>query len=58
MRFVFWGMLPLGALAGGIGAQMLDLRGWMIFAALGMLATGFFTIMSPAARLTSLDLAK
>jgi MFS family permease len=58
MRFVFWGMLPLGALAGGLGAQFLGLRGWMIFAALGMLTTGFLTVLSPAAKLSSLEFAK
>jgi fucose permease len=54
VRFVFWGMLSLGALAGGAIAVRLGLRQAVILAALGLMATAGCYLLAPVGRVREL----
>jgi MFS family permease len=54
VRFVFWGMLSLGALAGGAIAVRLGLRQAVIIAALGLMATAGCYLLAPVGRVREL----
>lgn len=54
VRFVFWGMLPLGALAGGAVASHTDLRHGVVFASTGLVLAAAFGLVSPVGRLKDL----
>lgn len=54
IRFVVWGTLPLGGLAGGALAEWLGARGALWVAAIGGLLPMFWLLTSPLARMRDL----
>lgn len=52
VSFLGWGIAPLGALAGGILAQITDMRSTLLFAALGELASVLWVVLTPLIRLS------
>lgn len=51
MRFMMWGVTPVGALAGGLLGTAIGLRATLFLAALGVLAAFLWVALSPVARL-------
>ncbi len=47
IRFVIWGTIPLGALAGGALAETIGLQATLVIGGLGSLAATFFIVFSP-----------
>jgi MFS family permease len=51
MRFVVWGVLPIGALIGGIMGSVFGLRTTLLIGALGQAVAGIWLLASPMRRL-------
>jgi len=51
MRFVVWGVLPIGALIGGIMGAVFGLRTTLLIGALGQAVAGIWLLASPMRRL-------
>ena len=51
MRFVVWGVLPIGALVGGVLGAVLGLRATLWVGALGQALAGIWLLVSPMRRL-------
>jgi MFS family permease len=51
MRFMMWGVTPVGALVGGLLGSAIGLRPTLLLAALGVLAAFAWVALSPVARL-------
>jgi len=51
MRFVVWGVLPIGALIGGIMGVVFGLRTTLLIGALGQAVAGIWLLASPMRRL-------
>ena len=47
MRFIMWGVTPIGALAGGLAGASLGLRPTLFVAAIGVLAAAVWIVRSP-----------
>ena len=47
IRFAVWGTVPLGAVLGGLVAEVLGLRPTLIIGAMGMLAASLWLLVSP-----------
>lgn len=54
MHLLFWGVLPLGALAAGALAEAVGMRGALFIGALGVLLSSFWLVISPVRRLRAL----
>jgi Na+/melibiose symporter-like transporter len=54
MLLLFWGVLPVGALAGGALAQAIGMRGALFIGALGVLLSSLWLAFSPVRRLRAL----
>jgi predicted MFS family arabinose efflux permease len=54
MHLLFWGVLPLGALAGGALAEAVGMRGALFIGALGVLLSSLWLVFSPVRRLRAL----
>ncbi|OXM47169.1 MFS transporter [Amycolatopsis thailandensis] len=54
VRFVVWGMLPLGGLIGGVLGEMIGIRGTLWFAAVGEAAAVLWVVFSPIRKLRDL----
>jgi MFS family permease len=51
LRFVIWGTMPIGALAGGFLGETIGLRPTLVLAAFGMALAALWVVWSPVARL-------
>ncbi|MFD5095334.1 MFS transporter [Amycolatopsis thailandensis] len=54
VRFVVWGMLPLGGLIGGVLGETIGIRGTLWFAAVGEAAAVLWVVFSPIRKLRDL----
>lgn len=54
VRFVVWGMLPLGGLVGGVLGEAIGVRGTLWFAAAGEAAAVLWVVFSPIRKLRDL----
>jgi hypothetical protein len=57
MELMTYGMMPLGALAGGVLGTLLGLRTTLLVAGLAILAASLFLVLSPVRRLRDLPAA-
>ncbi|GIL30045.1 MFS transporter [Actinocatenispora comari] len=58
MELMTYGMMPLGALAGGVLGTLLGLRTTLLVAGLAILAASLFLVLSPVRRLRDLPAAE
>jgi hypothetical protein len=47
VRFIVWGTLPLGALAGGVLGEVIGVRPTLVIGALGGWAAALWLVFSP-----------
>lgn len=47
VRFIVWGIMPLGGLAGGVAGQLIGVRPTVVFAGVGQIFAALWVILSP-----------
>jgi predicted MFS family arabinose efflux permease len=55
-RSVVWGVIPLGALVGGLLGELIGLRATLAIAAVGLLFAPIWVLLSPIPRMERLPL--
>ena len=54
MRFIVWGVYPIGGVVGGLLGEAVGLRMTILIAGIGMLASVLWIALSPVAKITVL----
>lgn len=54
MRFIVWGVYPIGGIVGGLLGEAVGLRMTILIAGIGMLASVIWVALSPVAKITGL----